>query len=305
MDYIKINENSRPITKLEFNEFKNEINQRIDQINNTMISQIDQHMTKYLKNFFPKKNDQEIINEISKYIDYLKNVCIQPVDMIIVEGITDKKYIETAIDRLKPNLSDRIHNNELAIYANMYNGGVANINQYLYNRIIYNKNRFKTMVLYDYDIAGIEFKHKAINTVEYSELIKQKKLKLSYIAPSDDLLKIIEICKDKPYYSIENLLPIEFWKELKKKNLIEKYNIEYIINLIDKRTIFDDFNSNDYINKLNLDNITKDCYFGYKPKDDKKNTILNLALDEAKNNDKFFNGFQNTVNEIYDFFNNN
>ncbi len=212
-------------------------------------------------------------------------------DCILVEGITDKDYLELAINLYSTKLKRLIDNKELMIYASKTDGGVDNVCNYAKVRAYIDKNH-KTLILFDNDRAGKEGRRKLNN----EDSIKSARIKILKLDPDDKIKQYfksnIVFC-----YGIEHLLSDEFWKEINQKGcLVENRDNDHCIGSLCEDTTL---SYSDAVKKVKRENLK----IFYSVKDDKKKKVVKLLQNKEKDLQmKILSGLKKTITSIESYF---
>ena len=148
----------------------------------------------------------------------------------MVEGITDKKYLEMAIDSLSINLKSKLENNELRIITREKNGaGTTLIKNWVF-AWLHSGNKSKMMAIFDRDEAG----KSAIDSIKEYRPYQEQNNKTHVIAvplePSDNIINLYKV-NFNIQYEIEHLLSIETWeKAIRKKYVSARTSKELLIS---------------------------------------------------------------------------
>lgn len=228
------------------------------------------------------QNLREIISQV-KIID-------KPV--IFVEGITDKLYLELAIELFSPKLNEKMKQGNLNVVTREENGcGVNLLVDWAIAWMHMNYNS-KAVVLLDSDEAGLKAK-KAIDE-EKKRIKKNSKLNAVLLQPTDDFKYVNSKIKKGIYFTIEHLLSYEFWEYLKKREFIEKRKAQDLYSIF-INVINENESLNMVIDKYVNNPELKDTVISYIPKDEKKKEIFELVKENVHNNRLIMDGFKNTI----------
>lgn len=243
----------------------------------------------------------EKMDEINRIKSISKENILDDIDTILVEGKTDKAYLELAIRKLSPELQRLIDEDALRIFVKEGRGGVSQIADWAISWS-YSGNTHKLFVLFDKDAAGT----KAKAELETNEAFKHKKssvqISTQFLQPSDEILKIIS--KNIAFqFEIEHLLSIDFWKTLKLKNYViardfAELSLMFQARLCREKTL--DNIIDDTVDDVDL----RDTIVTFNPLDEKKEQIKNLVEKEIEANpdSSAVNGFKKTIEKIARFF---
>lgn len=144
---------------------------------------------------------------------------------VMVEGKTDKQYLELAIRLFYPHLHNLIKNNEFRIFTKEDRGGCKKLIDWAY-AWIYSGNQSKAVILFDKDEAGITAKKELSNSQIYKNKRDDALLQIKFLEPSSQILELYRK-KIDIYYEIEHLLSTKCWEALKEKRYVEpRSNLE-------------------------------------------------------------------------------
>ena len=151
----------------------------------------------------------EMQQRLSDLINRKDDDLLVDVPTVFVEGITDKKYIELAILLFSPDLQSMLDSGKLRIFTKEGQGGCTEIYNWVH-AWIYNKNRSKTLEIFDKDSAGIN----AHNALTNSSVFKESQNnKIVYIPPNENI-KVVLRKEINLQFEIEHLLSLQCWKRL-------------------------------------------------------------------------------------------
>jgi len=159
---------------------------------------------------------EAVIKESQKYIE--ENIFLD-IPTIMVEGKTDKQYLELAIKLFSSKLQNKIENNELRIFTKDGQGGCKKLQDWAF-AWIYSGNTSQALILFDKDFEGRHARASLLDNPIYKQKRSSAAIQAKFLEPSPDIIKLMKRNID-PYYEIEHLLSVECWKELKIKNLTE------------------------------------------------------------------------------------
>ena len=147
--------------------------------------------------------------QLNDLIKSASNELLVDVPTIFVEGITDKKYIELAIELFSSQLKSMLDNDQLRVFTVVGEAGCSQIYNWVH-AWIYKNNKSKTLSLFDKDSAGIEAHDKLVNSIVYKQA---KNNKAEFLPPTD---AIITLYSKKIYlpYEIEHLLSTQCWGKI-------------------------------------------------------------------------------------------
>ena len=219
---------------------------------------------------------------------------------IFVEGKTDKKYLELAIEVLSPRLLKKLNASELRIFTKEGQGGCKTLNQFAIGWM-YSGNASKAMFLYDNDKAGITVRNELIASELYKKKPERTKIEAKLIEPSDDLIFVFRK-GIKPPFEIEHLLSTECWNEIVSRNLFQRRSKEELMTMVTEiipldatiLSVLTDTVGNDVLlNSIVLNN----------PHEEKKDKILQIVEEKVRSgNTDCLNGFKRTIDALEKYF---
>ena len=242
----------------------------------------------------------EYIEEQEKKYSELEQLLQETVidcNTIVVEGKTDKKYIEKAISIYSSSLQSKLEENSLRILTFEKNGGTTRMLD-VAKSWMYINYRKKCVLLTDRDSAGEKLK---INIENEKRKLKNKanadaRIKVVYLNPTNTIKDILsKTPTGKFYYEIEELLPLYYRKKMfDKHQLISRENCDLISMCKDESLV--DESAKSIIENLNLTEDVLEYYvklqIDNKFKDDVCTDVL-LSYDAG--NSDIFEGFKDTI----------
>lgn len=232
---------------------------------------------------------ENYITEFRKEILAIKEENLTDVDTIIVEGKSDKAYIEFIIKKISPNLNERLTNNSLKIFTRDGNGGCQAVVNSLFSWKLLN-NKQKAFGILDNDCAGRKA-HRSFKEAHQSNRTKCILLPLNEFGK-----KLAQYTEHN--FEIERLVPISFWQTV--PNLLEDRKSAYRNRLRD--CFHDDTKSDLEILKEKIDDELILEYINKQVKDHKKNTFFRKFILEANKNEKLLDDFTPLIEELEKFF---
>lgn len=243
----------------------------------------------------PFVNDK--VSEIEQITEIISKNTLTDINTILVEGKSDKKYIEMAIKLYSPKLQNLTDNAKLRVYVKDGSGGTSNM-VYIAKAWIYAGNKNRLYVLFDKDMAGVKAKSNLENSMEFKNK-GDLAINCQYLEPSLEINKIRRNYGINMCYEIEHLLSIDFWKELNKRNYTTIRNCDEIAEMFKK---YIDINKTiiEVVNETIADGDLASTIVMNNPHDDKKSNILKLAIKEFEEdkNTKIFEGLKFTVEKL-------
>lgn len=219
---------------------------------------------------------------------------------IMVEGKSDKSYLEMAIKELSDPLTAMIRENKLRIVTKEEGAGTTLIKKWVI-AWLHSGNNAKLLAVFDKDCAG----NSAVEALKKNELYgsqKLNKVKAMQLEPSDE---IIELYKRKIHvpFEVEHLLSVEMWeKAIKKKYVTPRSSLELLESY--KGTWPREKSIDSIIDEKVLDNGIRETIANFNPHEDKKIDFCNMVEQfyQSKELENIFVGFQRTITKIEQFF---
>lgn len=234
-------------------------------------------------------------------IQSIMSASLLDIHTIVVEGKTDKEYIELAIKYLSYGLNKMLDNGTLRVLTKDECGTTQ-----LHDWAIawsYSGYKSRLFILFDRDPAGRQVKSELENNDDFKEKNKSF-INIQLIQPSEEIIYILnKIQNINFFYRIEHLLSIELWKHLKTKHYVDersdKEMQEMFLGLLPKtRTL------NDFIDDLIDNQDIKNTILSLNVKDDKKTKVVGLVREILNTEDGkvFFAGFKRTIQKLEQAF---
>lgn len=218
-------------------------------------------------------------------------------ETIFVEGVTDKAYLEMAINVYSPFLKEKIENGELQVVTREENGCGTSLLVDWAIAWMHMNYKSKAVFLMDADKEGNEAK-KRINDEKERYKKRAYKIKALVLKPTEDMKAVDYKIKNALIITIEHLLSYDFWKKIKEKGWTEEKNSAEILSMFEKAV--DIKKPLDSVIDEMVGNVDmKETIIYLMPKDDKKENILKLVQKEVENGDtSIIDGFKNTILEL-------
>ena len=239
----------------------------------------------------------EKLEELKRIQTISTNAFLSDIDTILVEGITDKGYLEIAIKKFSPELQELIDNQKLRIFARKEQGGTHQLSDWVISWA-YSGYRHKLFVLFDKDAEGIAAK----KDLEQSELFQKKngevRISTQFIQPSNEIANFFHNNIEFKY-EIEHLLSPDIWKKMKAQNYVEAREYAELLSMFGSKMQRDKTIDN-IIDDCISDTDLRDTIVTFNPHTDKKQQILNLVKREIESapDSTAIDGFQRTVEKI-------
>lgn len=217
-------------------------------------------------------------------------------ETIFVEGVTDKAYLEMAINAYSQLLSKKIQDGELQVVTREENGcGTSLLVDWAIAWMHLNYNS-KAVVVLDADKEGVDAK-KAINDAK-KQIKKNYKLKAVLLQTTEDVKSVNQRINNAIPFTVEHLLSYECWRSMKENNWVEERKQNEMFSVF--RNVMDMTKSLNYIMDEMVDNKDlKETIISYIPKDEKKSQILKYVKREVDfGNISVLEGFRNTISML-------
>ncbi|MEE0686031.1 MAG: AAA family ATPase [Lachnospiraceae bacterium] len=212
---------------------------------------------------------------------------------IMVEGKTDKQYLELAIKLFSERLYEKIKEGKLRIFTKEGEGGCKKLIELTY-AWIYSGNTSKAIVLFDKDAAGISAKNELGESVIYKTKRASASIQIKFLEPSNEIIglykKNIELS-----YEIEHLLSINCWLKIKEKDFVEPREFSDLNKAVERILTRDktvDMVLDDKIDDYNILNTI----VTFNPHKDKKEKIYRY-IESCKEEEQieYLSGLKKTV----------
>ena len=232
-----------------------------------------------------------------KELEQLLQETIIDCNTIVVEGKTDKKYVEKAILIYSSFLQSKLEDGSLRILAFEKNGGTTKMLD-IAKSWMYNGYQNKCILLTDKDAAGEELKR---NVEKEKGKLKNRanadaRIKVVFLKPTEIIKKILsETPTGKFYYEIEELLPIDYRKKMFDKNqLISRENSDLVSMCKDESLV--DESAKSIIDNLNIEKDILEYYVKLQICDkNKEDVCTDVLLSYETGNTGVFEGFKDTI----------
>lgn len=214
------------------------------------------------------------IAEKEKEIKELKTLSLSnhiEKSLIVVEGITDKYYIEKAIELYSKPLHKLLEDGKIIVYTIPGEGGCSSVKRTMQSYIIGLNKGIKVAVL-DNDSEGkktVKEINACKNAYKSSENISTIILK-----PSQEICGLFDQEISLPY-SIEHLLSYEIWDTIIAKKLYDKRDNEELYKLLSRKLNFD-LSISEYLNNSKISKYEKALIL-YKPNTYSKTKIKKIV----------------------------
>lgn len=233
---------------------------------------------------------------VTKYQDLINNTSMVDINTIMVEGKTDRAYFAHSIKLYSRYLQDLISKNKLRIFTRDDGCGTTSVANWViaWSHMGYKSN---LAAIFDTDPAGARAKAKIKEDKNCKALISKNKLKIFNIDAGNDIKGILS--KIEYYYSVENLLPLKFWKKhINKLSVTDTKDLPNIKD--DLKDIYKSYS--EQISELVTDKEIRDIYIYHHLPDASKNSFCNFAICESNEDSTLFDQFKDLVLRLEKFF---
>ena len=220
---------------------------------------------------------------------------------IMVEGKTDKEYVELAIKLFSPKLYQKIKDNELRVFTKDGEGGCKKLEQWVF-AWIFSGNSSKAVAVYDKDEAGRKAKDELTNHPIFEKKRASAAVSVKYLEPSEQIINLMRKHLDV-YYEIEHLLSVDCWELLKEKDLVELRTDEELHGMV-RKIITRDKTVDNILDEVVEDINLLGTIVTLNPHKDKKEKICQLVekADEEKQRE-YLAGLRKSIEMFEKIFN--
>lgn len=240
--------------------------------------------------------------EIKKVKQLWEDNPLTDIPTIMVEGKTDKIFLELAIKELSKTLYDSIVDQKLRILTREKNGAGTSLIQDWVIAWLCSRNKSKMMAIFDKDEQGNKVSKQLKNDPRYNNQNSGTSTRVIQLEPSVQILELYKNSLHIPF-EIEHLLSIDVWKEAKEKGYLERRDMLELVGAY-KRQISHDKSMDTLLEEVIQSSDLRDTIAYYNPDSDKKMKMCMLVkkLHEEKAYDNIFEGFRPTISKITQFF---
>lgn len=245
------------------------------------------------------------IAELNKHISEIralwKNTPLIDKPSIMVEGKSDKSYLEMAIKELSEPLKAMLEKDELRIVTRQSGAGTTLIKNWVI-AWLHSGNQSKLLALFDKDTAGNLVVGELKNNELYKSQNQKSNVKVMQLEPS---VEIIELYREKLHipFEIEHLLSVEIWdKAIEKKYVIPRSSSELLEAY--KSDLPRDKSVDSILDEKISNARIRETIANYNPHEDKKINFCNMVerINQDKEIENIFSGFQKTIVKIEQYF---
>lgn len=239
-------------------------------------------------------------NEIRELKKLVEGNFLLDLPKIVVEGKTDKQYLELAIGLFDDELYQMLKRRKLEIFYREGEGGCKNI-EYLVYSWIYSGNKNKLFALFDADIAGKKIRKSIIDNNIYKES-KKNNIKLQILSPNQNIKTIFKSGLNYDF-EIENLFSIPCLEELIKKGYFQKKDSKNLFDLISEKDLSIDQSVLQILSEKINDKNLFDTLILMEPKDNKKEKIFKYINSLDKETQKeYLKDLEEIVKDLKKYF---
>lgn len=221
------------------------------------------------------------IAEKEKEIRELKNLSLInhiEKNTIIVEGITDKYYIDKAIGLYSDKLKKAVASGDVIVFSYQGNGGCTNVARIMKSYIVGLNKGMKVAIL-DKDAAALSSKNE-INDFK-KQFSSSENISVIQIEPSEEIKNLYHKGINLPF-CIEHLLSQEVWKIMIERNLVNKRTSKEILDIFSNK-MDENKSVSELKDSLELPDYV-DNIISYVPNPDSKSKIKALVESMFKAN---------------------
>lgn len=241
-------------------------------------------------------------SELERLNNFWKNNPLTDIPTILVEGKTDKIYLELAIQDLSKTLHRMIENRELRILTREENGAGTTLIQDWVISWLYSRNTSKMMAIFDKDSQGKKAEKKIKKSERYNNQNKGTSTKVILLKPSPAIVAAYTNKLHIPY-EIEHLLSNEIWIEAKKKGFVEERTYLELVKAY-KGEFPHDKNIQTLLEEIISDEVFRNTIVSYNPHSNKKMMMCKLVQEiyNLRTFENIFEGFRPTISELSQYF---
>lgn len=230
----------------------------------------------------------------------LEENLLYDIPTIMVEGKTDKQYLQLAIKLFSPRLYDLLENNKLRIFTKNSEAGCKKVVEWAL-AWIFSGNKSKAMVLFDKDEAGIKAHNELCNNDIYKKKNPEIKLKVQYLQPSENIL-CLNNQEVNIFYEIEHLFSVKCWGKIKDKDYAELRDITELSKIFQKFLTRSE-GIDQVIKRTVQENELIETIINWNPHKDKKERIFRFINNSNEEEQReYLCGLKNTIDKLEIFF---
>lgn len=220
---------------------------------------------------------------------------------IMVEGKSDRMYLEMAIRQLSKTLSTMIDNDNLRIVTREDGAGTTLIKNWVI-AWLHSGNTSKMMAVFDKDDAGEKATSELKKYDLYTHQNQNINVKVIQLEPSDEIITCYRAGLQLPF-EIEHLLSVEIWQRAIMKKYVSPRSsnelLEAYKNELPRNKTIDSI-LDEGISEQNI----RETIANYNPHEDKKMQFCNMVERICRDNEAegVFSGFTKTILKMEQFF---
>lgn len=220
---------------------------------------------------------------------------------IMVEGKSDKSYLEMAIKELSEPLKNMLDKEELRIITQEDGAGTTLIKNWVF-AWLHSGNKSKMMAVFDKDEAGNTVSKEIKANSLYQTQNSKTRVKVIQLEPSKEILDLYGKKIHIPF-EIEHLLCSEIWCKAIERKLVESRGLMELVTAY-KGQLSRDRSIDDILKEKISDELIRNTIVDYNPHKDKKMSFCKLVEEsyQAKEFSNIFEGFRKTIEKIEQFF---
>ncbi|MGN0265770.1 MAG: ATP-dependent nuclease [Oliverpabstia sp.] len=220
---------------------------------------------------------------------------------IMVEGKSDKSYLEMAIKELSEPLKNMLDKEDLRILTQEDGAGTTLIKNWVF-AWLHSGNKSKMMAVFDKDEAGNTVSKEIKANSLYQTQNNKTRVKVIQLEPSKEILDLYSKKIHIPF-EIEHLLCSEIWCKAIERKFVESRDLMELATAY-KGQLSRDRSINDILKEKISDEPVRNTIVDYNPHKDKKMSFCKLVEEsyQAKEFSNIFEGFRKTIEKIEQFF---
>ena len=219
---------------------------------------------------------------------------------IMVEGKSDKLYLEMAIKEISEPLKAMLDKDELRIVTREDGAGTTLIKNWVL-AWLHSGNKSKMLALFDKDAAGNLAAGELKENHLYKKQNSKSNVRVIQLEPSEEIIELYRAKLHIPY-EVEHLLSTEVWDKAIKKRYVTPRNSNELLEAY-KGNLSRDKSVDSILEEKIIESRIRETIADYNPHEDKKIDFCNMVVqiyqeDSIKD---IFKGFQKTIGKIEQF----
>lgn len=238
---------------------------------------------------------------ISEIKELWKSSPLVDIPSIMVEGKSDKFYLEMAIKEISEPLKNMLDKDELRIVTRKDGAGTTLIKNWVL-AWLHSGNKSKMLALFDKDMAGNLVAGALKENDLYKNQNSKSNVKVMQLEPSEEIIELYRAKLHMPY-EVEHLLSTEIWNEAIKKRYVTPRSSSELLEAY-KGNLARDKSVDSILEEKITESRIRETIANYNPHEDKKIDFCNMVerIYQEKNIQDIFKGFQKTIAKIEQFF---